>query len=213
MKILTLAAFLSVAALSSAAVLQEEKPKRFTHAQPKSMEEGMARWMETLKPGPGHARLAELLGTYDVTMRMWMMPGGPATESQGVDEITWFAEGKWLQSSSSIAMFGQQVNGLAILGYDNFKERYVSTKVDSMQTTINSAFGHFDQSGDNLILWGTIDEPMTPEQDKQVKYVYRGFGKDTFVLEIHDMMIGESNTKVLEFEYVRRTPTAAPAPK
>lgn len=210
MKILTLAACLSIAALTSAAVhLQDEKPKRFTHATPKSMEEGMARWMQTLKPGPAHERLAELLGTYDVTMRMWMAPGAPAMESKGVDEITWWAEGKWLQSSWSIEMMGQPTKGLAILGYDNFKERYVWTKVDSMQTTIYNAFGHFDQSGDNLILWGTIDEPMTPEQDKQVKYVYRGFGQDNFVLEVHDMMIGESNTKVLEFAYVRRKPATA----
>jgi len=73
-----------------------------------------------------------------------------------------------------------------------------------LQTCIAGAFGHFDSSGDNLILWGTIDEPMTPEQDKQVKYVYRGFGQDKFVLEVHDMMIGEANTKVLEIEYRKR---------
>jgi hypothetical protein len=29
----------------------------------------------------------------------------------------------------------------------------------------------------------TIDEPGTPEQDKMVKYVFRGFGKDTFNFE------------------------------
>ena len=52
---------------------------------------------------------------------------------------------------------------------------------------------------------------MTPEQDKQVKYVFRNFGQDQFVLEVHDMMIGESNTKVLEFAYTRRKGTPAAA--
>jgi hypothetical protein len=45
---------------------------------------------------------------------------------------------------------------------------------------------------------------MTPEQDKCVKYVYRGFGKDKLAFEVHDMMIGESNTKVVEIEWARK---------
>ena len=79
-----------------------------------------------------------------------------------------------------------------------------ATAIDSFQTCMNSASGLFDQQGDHLTLWGMLDEPMTPEQDKQVKYVYRNFGQDKWTLEIHDMMIGESNTKVFEVEYRRK---------
>ncbi|MBM3976359.1 MAG: DUF1579 domain-containing protein [Planctomycetes bacterium] len=160
--------------------------------------------MKSMQPSAAHARLAEMLGTYDVTMRMQWAPGQPAMESKGTAKVAWFSEGKWLQSTWDIEMMGQAVKGIDHLGYDNFKERFVWCKLDSMQTTIQTAAGHFDQSGDNLILWGTIDEPMTPEQDKQVKYVFRGYGQDRFTLEVHDMMIGETNTKVLELEYVRR---------
>ncbi|MBL8802274.1 MAG: DUF1579 family protein [Planctomycetes bacterium] len=205
MKIALTLAFASLATLSAGALwLQEQKPKRFTHPTSKDADGGMARWMATMKPGPAHARLAELVGKYDTTMRMWMAPGQPPMEEKGSAEFVWFAEGKWLQENWTMTMMGQPSKGLSILGYDNFKERYVWSKVDSLQTCITGAFGHFDQSGDNLILWGTIDEPMTPEQDKQVKYVYRGFGQDKFVLEVHDMMIGEANTKVLEIEYRKR---------
>src|SRR5262249_24099593 len=103
-----------------------------------------------------------------------------------------------------VDFMGQKDSITTILGYDNFKERYVWCKVDSMQTTLETAMGLFDKSGDNLILWGTIDEPMTPEQDKQVKYVFRNYGKDKWALEIHDRMMGETNTKVLEFELPRK---------
>lgn len=205
MKILLTLAFVSLTTVSAGALwMQDAKAKRFTHPQPKDPSAAMARWMETMKPGAAHERLKELLGNYEITMRMWMAPGQPPMETVGSSQVTWFAEGKWLQENWSMEMMGQATKGMSILGYDNFKERYVGTKVDSMQTCITGAFGHFDASGDNLILWGTIDEPMTPEQDKQVKYVYRGFGQDKFVLEVHDMMIGESNTKVLEFEYRRK---------
>jgi hypothetical protein len=198
----------SIAAVLTLATLfvQDSDKKRFTHPVPDDPQAGMARWMQTCKPSAAHERLKELIGEYDITMRMSMGPGLPPMESKGTDSIVWFAEGKWLQSTFSIPMMGmpQPVKGLVVLGYDNFKERYVWSKIDGLQTTIQAAQGHFDQSGDNLILWGTIDEPMTPEQDKQVKYVYRGFGKDKFTLEVHDMMIGETNTKVIEIEYVRR---------
>jgi hypothetical protein len=194
-------AVFSVAALS----MQAAKQERFSHPVSKDADGGMARWMQVCKPSAAHARLAELVGNYDVTVRMSMGNGAPSpNESKGTCEFTWLVEGKWLTSKWNVDFMGQKDRITTILGYDNFKERYVWCKVDSMQTTLETASGLFDKSGDNLILWGTIDEPMTPEQDKQVKYVFRNFGKDKWTLEIHDMMIGETNTKVLEFELARK---------
>jgi hypothetical protein len=185
--------------------MQATKPQRFTHALPKDADGGMARWMLTCKPGPAHARLAELLGTYEIVTRIRMGEGQPALELKSRGEFSWLVEGKWLQLRyTGTMMDGQPGSGLWLLGYDNFKERYVTTMVDSMQTCMNSASGHFDASGDHLFLWGTIDEPMTPEQDKQVKYAYRNFGGDTFSVEVHDMMIGEANTKVVELAFTRK---------
>src|SRR5690349_17365263 len=178
MQLLPVAAFSIFAFTLGALWVQDGKQARFTHAIPKDADGGMARWMQTCKPGPAHERLKELLGKYDVTSRMWMEPGKPPMESKGTCEVSWLVEGKWLVSKATVPLMGMNVSTTVILGYDNFKERYVPCSVDSLQTALNTASGHFDQGGDNLILWGTIDEPMTPEQDKQVKYVYRGFGQD-----------------------------------
>jgi hypothetical protein len=60
-----------------------------------------------------------------------------------------------------------------------------------------------DPSGNALLSYGTIDEYLTGEHDKMVKYVWRFPSKDKMVLEIHDLPIGENNTKVLEFAYTR----------
>jgi hypothetical protein len=204
MQILTVAVC-SLAAFSVGALsMQGAAQQRFSHPVSKDADGGMARWMQACKPSAAHARLQEMLGTYDVTVRMWMGGKPAAKESPGTCEVSWLVDGKWLISKWNVEMMGQKIHTTSILGYDNFKERYVWCKVDSLQTTLETASGLFDQSGDNLILWGTIDEPMTPEQDKQVKYVFRGFGKDKCTLEIHDMMIGETNTKVVEFESVRK---------
>ena len=206
MQLATLATVLVLAALTSGMPhMQDTKSKRFTHPMPKDMNEGMARWMQTCQAGQAHERLKELLGSYDTVTRIQMDPSQPPMELKGSGAFTWLAEGKWIQLEwTGTMMNGKPGSVLWVLGYDNFKERYVTTMIDSMQTCMNSASGHFDSSGDDLILWGTIDEPMTPEQDKTVKYVYRGFGKDAFVFEIHDMMIGESNTKVVEIAFKRK---------
>ncbi len=205
MKLFVCMTVLVSAAAASAAVRWQESKPRFAYPVSKDADGGMARWMKVNQPSAAHERLAEMLGNYEATMRIQGMgSGGAAMESKGTYEATWLVEGRWLTTKSSMEMFGQQVVTTAILGYDNFKERYVWCTVDSFQTTMNTASGLFDKLGNDLTLWGTIDEPMTPEQDKQVKYVYRGFGTDTVVFEVHDMMIGEPNTKVVEIELRRK---------
>jgi hypothetical protein len=190
---------LVVLALSAAAALVvQEKTERFAYPKPDDMNAGMARWMATCKAGPPHARLKELAGEWDLVMRMG------SSETKGSAKATWFADGKWLDLETNYSMMGQPIHHRTTLGYDNFKQRFVACFVDSLQTTLNNASGLFSQDGNDLILWGTIDEPVTPEQDKMVRYIYRGFGQDKWKLEVHDMMIGESNTKVLEFEYTRK---------
>jgi hypothetical protein len=189
----------ALATVAGALWMQQDPPKRFAYPPFPSPEEAMSRWMKVCKPGPAHERLKELIGSYETTMRMGM--GG---DSKGSAEITWLAEGRWLQIRWTGAMMGQKTTGTTILGYDNFKERFVSVSVDTFQTCMNTASGLFDQKGDHLTLWGTIDEPGTPEQDKQVKYVYRDYGTDRFTFEVHDMMIGETNTKVMEIVFSRK---------
>ncbi len=52
--------------------------------------------------------------------------------------------------------------------------------------------------------YGTIDEYLTGEHDKMVKTVWRFISDDKMVLEIHDLPIGENNTKVVEITYTRK---------
>jgi len=205
MKTHLLPTLLFLAALTTGALCMQEAVQRFTHPVPKDKDGGWARWMATCQPSAAHARLGELLGSYATTMRIRMVPGQPPLEFPGTCEVTWLVEGKWLLSQSKGTGFdGKPMTTTSILGYDNFKERYVMCTVDSLQTCMNTASGHFDQSGDHLILWGTIDEPMTPEQDKTVKYVFRNYGQDERTLEVHDMMIGETDTRVIEIAYTRQ---------
>jgi hypothetical protein len=53
-------------------------------------------------------------------------------------------------------------------------------------------------------MWGLMDEPMTGEVGKHVKYVTRVINDDKFIFEIHDLAIGGDKTKVVEIVYTRK---------
>ena len=52
-------------------------------------------------------------------------------------------------------------------------------------------------------VYGTIDEYLTGENDKAVKNVWRFPSDDRMILEVHDLAIGEENTKVVEVTFTR----------
>jgi hypothetical protein len=137
-------------------------------------------------------------------MRIW--PDGPGTkarETKGTAEFTWLAPNKWIQCHQEGSMIGIPIQSTSTIGYDNFKERYVAAYVDSLQTDLRTASGSIANEGKDLVLWGHTDDPMTSEQDKLVKYVYRNFGGDIWTLEVHDMM-RDTKTKVCEYQFKRK---------
>jgi len=193
--------FLAALAVLVPSVLAPQNPNQ----PPSDMKAAMERWEKACEVKPQHKRLGSLVGKWDVTMRMWMGgPGSKPMESKGSSEVKWLVENKWVEGKTSFTMMGMPITTNMILGYDGYKQRYVASYVDSHQTDLRTALGLFTQDDKDLILYGHMDEPMTPESDKIVKYAYRNFGQDTWTFEVHDMMIGESNTKVLEFEYARK---------
>jgi hypothetical protein len=112
--------------------------------------------------------------------------------------------GRWLKWELTGTVMGKPGQALTIIGYDNFKRSYVVTTVQSMDTAMTHAEGDMDPGGQALIAYGTLDEYLTGEHDKMVKYVWRFLSRDRIVLEVHDLPIGEQHTKVVEFTYVRK---------
>ena len=192
---------LASAAVVAAALLLAARPVQDKPADPMDM---FANAGTFLTPNENHKWLAQFLGEWDVTMRMFMVPGGPPMESKGKCSARWLMDGRWLLQESELDMFGQPVKFHRILGYDNFKKKYVSTGVNSFETCIAASEGFRDQSGNVLNLYGTIDEYLNGENDKMVRYALRALSPEHHVLEVHDLAIGEVNTKVLEFGYTRR---------
>jgi len=167
----------------------------------KPLADGMKRWKEACTPGPAHKDLARFIGTWDTETEILGM--GEPMKSKGTAEWKWLYEGRWIQQNLSGEVMGQPFQGQMTMGYDNFKQKYTTAAVDTMQTTLITSEGNFDQSRQVLIMYGKIDEPMTGEIGKTFKSVWRFDGPDKITREVHDLAIGETNTKVFEVVYTR----------
>jgi hypothetical protein len=167
-------------------------------------EEMMRRWQEATTPGKGHEFLERFVGSWDYTSKVWM--GGPESEpmqSSGTSENRWILDGHYLEQDATGTMMGRPFTGLGITGYDNYKQKYVSMLIDSMSTAIYTMEGFLDRTGAVLTTYGTMDEYVTGEHDKMVRYVTTWVDDDHHTFEVYDLH-GGIDFKVMELAYTRR---------
>jgi hypothetical protein len=169
------------------------------------MNEMMKKWKEIAAPGNPHKKLDMFVGTWDVETRMWMGgPEAPPTTTRGSTTFAWTVGGRYLRQDFRGEMAGMPVEGMGYTGYDNFEKKYVGVWMDNTTTAIFSMEGTMNREGTVLTMYGKMDEWMTGEVGKMSKYVFRVLDKDTIVFEIHDLAIGEPNTKVVEMTFTRK---------
>ncbi len=161
------------------------------------MAEMMKKMEAHATPGKPHEMLAGLVGKWKTSTTMMGMAATPGTA-----EYTSILGGRYIQQQYEGTMMGQPYTGMGLLGYDNYKKKFTSTWIDSVSTTKNDAEGMLDQTGKIINFYGTMDEYLTGEHDKPVKYVLDMTNPDRVVFEIHDLAIG-ANSKVVEIVYER----------
>ncbi len=153
-------------------------------------------------PGENHKKLERFLGQWDTETRL-MLPTGPSAPEKGTATYAWLMEGRWIRGESKGTMMGMPISTFSIIGYDNFKMSFVTATVNSFDTTLTTSEGDMDPSDKALVSYGTLDEYLTGENDKMVKYVWRFPGPDEMMLEVYDLPIGENNNQVIEIRFKR----------
>ncbi len=155
------------------------------------------------QPGKHHELLEKFVGKWNTETRIFMGPQASPPE-MGTSETRWLLDGRWLITETKSQLMGQPMEWVMVMGYDNFKMSYVVSSVSTMDTAMVNSEGDLDPGGKALLLYGTLDEYLTGEHDKMVKTVYRFHSNDKITMEIHDLPIGEKNTKVVEVTYTRQ---------
>jgi hypothetical protein len=180
-----------------------EAAKGGGHAMPPDMEKQMQEWMELMKPGPNHELLASMAGEYTTTMRFW--PGGPGTpamESKGTSRQRMVLGGRHLLQEFEGNMMGSPFSGMGLSTWDNVRKQFVGTWADSVGGAILYLTGGLSPDRTTITQFATMDEPMTGEFGKIVKYVTKIVDKDTIHFTAYEVMYGDE-FKVFEIEYKR----------
>lgn len=195
------AGLLGVGMFLGSAVFSQQKSGQ---ADPQA--EMMQKWMESMAPGEEHEKLEAEEGTWDATMKMWMMPGAPPAETKGTSQRKMMLGGRFLMDEYKGSMMGMPYDGVGFNGYDKFKKKYTSVWISSMGTNILTMEGTASADGKTITYEGLMDEPMTGEKDKKVRYIAKNIDADNQIFEIHDLALEKMgmSTKVVEISYKRR---------
>jgi len=110
------------------------------------------------KPGPEHARLKSLEGTWESNIKM-MFPGMPAKESKGTATFKMECGGLWLVGNFVGEYDGKPFQGKELDSYDAGKKKYVGVWVDSMGTLPMISEGTYDKEKKRLTMTAEYPSP------------------------------------------------------
>jgi hypothetical protein len=139
-------------------------------------------------PGEQHKQLAKEVGVWYGKNTMWMSPGAEPIQSESTTTVTSLYDGRFIKSEMKGEMPGMgPYNGLAIAGFDNITQKFVSTWIDNMSTGFAHGEGKLTKDGKTMTWTYDCNCPLTkkPINMRQVetttgpgKKVQEMFGTD-----------------------------------
>ncbi len=164
----------------------------------------MQEYMKLTQPGEPHKLLKSYVGTWDTVTKIWM--GGPGSEpmtSTGSSVFTSVLGSRWIKEEHTGTMMGMPYEGVGMMGYDNYKNLYVSTWFSNMGTEMLQMSGARNPKTGVVTMYGTMDEPQIGVHGRTVKYVMTPQDADHYTFSIIDLHAGD-DYKVIELSYSRR---------
>lgn len=175
------------------------------------MEKMMAQMMELSKPGENHQLLADMVGSWNYTVKMWMDPSSTKPEeSKGTAVRKSMMDGRYfvMDVTGKMEMPGPDgkktpmtFKGMAIEGYDNVKKKFVSSWVDSMSTMIMVSEGTYDPASKTFTYNAECE--MMPGMHTKIREVIKIVDKDHHTFEWYENRGGQE-TKTMEIAYTRK---------
>ncbi len=170
----------------------------------------MKMMMEMGAMNENHKLLGEVAGDWTYTLKMWMAPGAPPSESKGT--VTRKPEmggrffiadvaGKFQMPGPDGKMKDMDFRGRATDGYDNAKGKFVSTWYDNMSTGIMFTEGTYDAASKSLTYTGSY--VMMPGTTIKVRQVIKMIDKDHHSMDYYEDR-GGKETKTMEIAYTRK---------
>ena len=169
----------------------------------------MRMMMENAKLNENHKLLAEMVGNWNYTVKMWMDPSAPPSESKGTATRRAEMGGRYfvMDASGKFAMPGPDgkmqpfdFKGRATEGYDNAKRKFVSSWIDNMATGIMISEGTYDPATKTFTFHATHE--MAPGVQTKVRETIKVTDKDHHTMEWFEQRGGQE-VKTMEIAYTR----------
>ena len=125
------------------AVAADEKMPKMTPEQ----EAEMQAYMKAGTPGAEHKMLSQAAGSYELVVKSWHDPAGPAEESKGTATRKMVLDGRVMVEEVKSSMMGMPFSGTGMHGFDNVTGKHWSTWMDSMSTGLMVSEGTCDEKG------------------------------------------------------------------
>jgi hypothetical protein len=164
----------------------------------------MAAMMENFKklatPGAPHQLLAGLEGCWTTRTKAWMGPDQPPVEASGTCEQKMILGGRYLQQEYTGVMMGEPFSGFNLIGFDNQRQKFVSTWIDTMSTGIYYFEGQADAAG-TITQEGSYEDP--DKGPATWRSVTRFVDENTLVYEMYLIPAGGPAEKMSEMTVSR----------
>lgn len=166
--------------------------------------------MEMGKLNENHKLLASFVGNWTYTVKMWMAPGAPPTESKGTAVCKSVMDGRFFvtENNGTFKMPGadgkpKEMNfkGIATDGYDNVKKKFVNTWMDSMGTGIYPSEGTYDAATKTFTY--TAEMEMMPGTKVKARQVVKDTDANHRTFEFFEDR-GTGETKTMEINFTRK---------
>jgi hypothetical protein len=209
-----LAAVAASMVMGSALVRSEERPAT---AQPPAASKDMPPWMQRGLPGPGHARLEPLIGTFKQHKMIYGTlgrdPNAPPLISDDVRTTRqWVAGGRYIEDLTEGTIQGQPYWRKGWLGYSGMDDRYEWVTIDAVNTTLMSYAGQPGTGNKSPIdmLGQFTDQGVVGEstvgKEVGMRTVIKIDGPDSHVVELYFTPPGGKETLADRTVYTRVKP-------
>lgn len=167
---LTAAAAMCVAAGTALAQYDSTKqpPKPATPTAPKTdkpapgmpSQDQMNEMMEqAAKPGPNHQLLNGMVGDWTCDCTFWMAPGAPPMQSKGTATNKWTLGNRFVSQEFNGTFMDKPFHGMGYTGYDNQKQKFVGSWMDTASTGIMYSEGTYDAGSKTFTFTASCTDP------------------------------------------------------
>ena len=176
------------------------------------MQKMMTQMMELAKLNENHKLLADLAGTWSYTVKMWMNPDPSAKpeEYKGTAVRKPMMDGRYfvMDVSGKMQMPGPDgkkkdmtFKGMSFEGYDNVKQKFVSSWIDNMGTGIMMSEGTYDPATKTFTY--NAEGEFIPGMKQKIREVIKIVDKDHHTFEWYEDRGGQE-AKTMEIHYTRK---------